>query len=509
MIENIMSKKSPKHYSAITEKACKKLSNTIKGNARPIKKVYISDALPAVGKTEKFIKSASKNDHIVYALPTLKSLNEIRERLEKEKFNVLEVTSRDHFGVASVIGDLLKNREYIDPVVMLISHAGLRTIEPKHLKDWTLVIDEIPDISNISNSIIEENSYTLTLSSHILVDEDTGKVTVRNESKKTVRAAAKARMRVGSILPDTWVALDDDSVDVYIKYQIKLKNYQFNCVGYYDYVTAVDYAKETHILGHAVSRTLFYLHLEASGYTFEESKFQPEPRPYNLTPVLVPIYSGDRISKAMLTTNTKQQVTYVWSDEVDGHEALVRVMEHNGENPILIQTHKWCGYKWPDHAENIGFDARGLNGYQDFNRTINLIHGNSSGIEDRLYTLMLERMGIDEQVGKDAICYSRFFEMIIQHICRTSLRKFEGQAERTVHYLPNEHTAKEIEKLLKIKCEIDTSIMRSPPLSDFQAGLEKKKNLAWGMLADGRAKKDIADFLDVDPSTLRRWLKAA
>lgn len=495
--------------SVTTGKACKKLSSTSKENERSGKVVYISEALPAVGKTERFIKDASRDDYIVYALPTLKSVNEIRERFENEGFNVLEVTSRDHDGVASSIESVLEEREYIDPVVLLISHTSLRTIEPWYLEGWTLVIDEVPDISNIGNSVIEGHAFTLTLAPHVVVDVDTGRVTVREESRKTIRDAAKARMRAGAILSDAWVALDDDSVDVYIKYQHNKSNYQFNCVGYHDYVSAVDCAKETHILGHAVSRSLFYLHLEASGYKYEVSKFQPGHRPYNLTPVLVPIYKGNRISKSMMMTNKKGQIMDMWSEEVDGHDAIERVMKHNGKEDILIQTHKWCGYNFPDHAEYAGFDARGLNGYSDYNRTLNLIHGNPSGVEDRLNTQMLSRMGIDETEGKEAIRYGRFLEVIIQHICRTSLRKFEKQEQRTVHYVPNEHAAYELEKLLKIKCDIDTKIMKSSPKSSSKVEKERKKNLVWDMLADGRAKKDIADFLEVDPSTIRRWLKAS
>lgn len=489
--------------------ACKKLSNATKENARSDKIAYISEALPAVGKTEGFIKNASRDDHIVYALPTLKSVEEIRERFEKEGFSVLEVTSRDHDYVVSVIESVLRERECIDPVVLLICHNSLRAIKPCYLKGWALVIDEVPDISNIGNSVIEEHAFTLTLAPHVVVEETTGRVNVRKESRKTIRNAAKARLNIGAILSDAWVALDDDSIDVYIKYQQKQGNYQFNSVGYHDYVPAVDCANETHILGHVVSRSLFYLHLAASGYKFDVSCFQPAHKPYNLPPVLVPIYKGNRISKSMMMTNKKGKIMDVWSEEVDGHDAIARVMDHNGETPILIQTHKWCGYQWPEHAEHTGFDSRGLNVYSNYNRTLNLIHGNPSGVEDRLNTLMLHRLGVDEKEGKKAIWYGRFVELIIQHICRTSLRKFDVQEERTVHYVPNEQVANEIEKLLKIKCEIDPSIMKYPPESISKAGREKKKNLAMNMLAEGRASKDIADFLKVDTSTLRRWLKAA
>ncbi|NWO07286.1 MAG: helix-turn-helix domain-containing protein [Alteromonadaceae bacterium] len=476
---------------------------------------HISQALPGAGKTQAFIDHVADGElerGIVLALPTLKLVNDVHERLWGAGVDTIKITSETGSGTSHAVEMVLDDRREDDPLVLVVTHACLRLIDPMCLVGWNLVIDEVPDISNTGSLTIWKATFETFCEPYIDIDEG-GLTTLKAGNKALFEKVSEEHSKDKFIVAaSVFNALVDSDVDVYVKYQKAKGNYRMGCVGFHDYVECFRCADESHLLGHAVERSLLYLHLEASGFEFKESRYQPEFQSYKMSPTLVPLYKGDRFSKTVLLTNDKGEAKTTWESDVSGEKVIDNAMGHNGTASILTQVHSWCEYDFSDeHMIQTGFDARGLNTFTGVNRTLNLIHGNSSGIEDGLNSMMLGRMGIDEKRGKAAIHYSRCLEMMIQHICRTSIRTFEAQTVPTVHYVPNESMAEQIAEALKIDCEIDRSIMIDPPkrVTEAKANREAKKSQAKALLAEGKQKKEIAEFLGVTPRTITNWLKAS
>lgn len=474
---------------------------------------HISQALPGAGKTQAFIDHVADGElerGIVLALPTLKLVNDVHERLWGAGVDAIKVTSETDSGTSHVIEMVLDDRREDDAIVLVVTHAGLRLINPVCLTGWSLVIDEVPDVSNTGSLTIGEATFQAVCEPFLDIADD-GLATIKEGKKDRLEKMAREQKQVKFIsAASAFNALGDIDIDVYVSHQKAKGSYLMECVGFHDYIECFHYADEAHLLGHAVERSLLYLHLEANGFVFKESRYQPEFQPYKLSPTLVPLYKGNKFSKTMLLTNKKGESKTVWESDVSGEKVIDNAMDHNGEESILTQVHSWCEYDFSaEHIIQTGFDARGLNTFTGVNRTLNLIHGNSSGVEDRLNSIMLERMGVDEERGKAAIRYSRCLEMMIQHICRTSIRMFEAQTVPTVHYVPNEAMAEQIAEALKIDCEIDRSIMIEPPRTEAKANREAKKSQVKVLLAEGKQKKEIAEFLGVTPRTITNWLKAS
>lgn len=199
--------------------------------------VYISQALPGAGKTQAFIDhvaSGELEDHIALALPTLKLVNDVHERLMDAGVLALTVTSETVAGTARTIEQVLDDRDGLEPLVLVITHAALRTIDPLCLNGWKLVVDEVPDITNSGSTIIGENTFKAFWKPYIDIADD-GLATIKEGHESLIDGVSQEHMRAKfTVTGSALNALHDSGVDVYIKHQKNQNNYLLGCVGYHD-----------------------------------------------------------------------------------------------------------------------------------------------------------------------------------------------------------------------------------------------------------------------------------
>lgn len=269
---------------------------------------HISQALPGAGKTLAFIDHVAEGEleqGIVLALPTLKLVDDVYERLWGAGVDVVKVTSETDSGTSHAVEMLLDDRREDDPLVLVVTHAGLRLIDPRCLAGWNLIIDEVPDITNTGSLAIGEATFQTFCEPFLDIDDD-GMATLTEGNKTLFEKVAREHNKASFVVAaSAFNALVNDDVDVYVTHQKPKGNYLMGCVGFHDYIECFRCADEAHLLGHAVERSLLYLHLEANGFEFKESKYQPEFQSYKLSPTLVPLYRGNKFSKTMLLTNKK------------------------------------------------------------------------------------------------------------------------------------------------------------------------------------------------------------
>ncbi|MDZ7852364.1 MAG: helix-turn-helix domain-containing protein [Halomonas sp.] len=89
------------------------------------------------------------------------------------------------------------------------------------------------------------------------------------------------------------------------------------------------------------------------------------------------------------------------------------------------------------------------------------------------------------------------------------MRKLDKQTRATVAVVPTYQTATDIEKALKVKCNIDTSIMGKPPLKAPSKAKQEKEELkakALAMHEKGMSARAISKELSKSNRTISNWI---
>lgn len=478
--------------------------------------VRVASGIPGSGKTESFISTISADEDVLLVLPTKALTKDVVKRLRDKGIESYVINS-DYYPakVKNTVEDSLTELKYVQGgCVVIITHQTLTNIDPAVLNGWKVVVDEVPAISNTHQKGLGINLFKDSFDHLVTWNEDgvvqilDGKlheVMVRKAEAGVDSAMSIQSLVFGALLkPKAEVCIDIKEEGSSLKYYIKV-------IDHHDYKSIIENSNEFHVMGNAVENSLFYKYIKANGFKTKLSEYTPAFREYNKTPTLVPLFKGDRFSKTMLHTRNDGTDSLTFDSDCLGYKAIQRALDYIGDNNVLVQVHTWVAFPFSDYdnVEVTPFDARGLNTYTSHNHTLNLAHGNPNTIEDQMNVRMLEMMGVDIAEGKAAIRYERSIESMVQHIARTSIRTFQDQEQATVHIIPTLADAKEIERALRKKCSIDSSIMIDVPATPNKAAKEVQINKAVDMLATGMKKKDIAAALSISRPTLNNWLKAA
>lgn len=482
--------------------------------------VYIAEALPGAGKSQGFINALDQQDYfkesVVLALPTKVLTKDIVKRLQDVGINAVVINSDTTKRVASHVELALLEREELGPVVLVITQETLKSIDPAYLDGWSLVMDEVSKVANNTMKLIGINAFAHYFEEFVDIDPVTSRAYIKAGLKREARNTYYDVVddRGMATIANTLGALLKDDCEVYIK-EVEDKDgkakWQVKAIDYHDYTKVFRFPKKVTLMGNGVTKSLMYKHLARAGYDFEVSEYSPAFKPYKLAPTLLPMFPGSRISATMMMTKPDGSVATEWSEDVLLHQALKRCMEYLDDVPTLAQVHSWCKFPFEDYP-NVTvtpFDARGLNTYADHCHTINLIHGNADTNEDQMNTRMLERMDLDVDEGKEALRYERLQEMIVQHITRTQIRKFDGQESPTFHIVPNEAIAEEIGQALKTPYLIDRSLIMQPYATKAMASKVVQIEEARKLKAQGLSNRQIAKELGVSAPTVGNWFKAA
>jgi hypothetical protein len=483
------------------------------------RKIYTAEALPGSGKTKSFIESLDPdnfNEHIVLALPTKRLTSEIKDKLEACSIPHLVINSDSTRRVSYTVQNTLEDIESLDPCVLIITHATLKQVPPEAFIDWTLIIDEVPTVANNFCKPVGLHTYESFLAPYIEVGEDSRATlkpereleardiyyeVVEDKGLETIYKTLEALLKPN---PEVYVERKEDLKDGRLKHYIK-------AVDFHDFTEAFEACEEVHILGNGISKSVLYAHLVSQGFAIETSRFTPDKRTYNITPTLLPLFSGSRMSKTLMLTMPDGSVADQWVEGCVGDLAFKRVMDYVGDNGVLVQVHSWCKFPF-DQYPNVTvlpFDARGINSYSSVAYTASLIHGNPDTNEDHLNSIMFEKMGMDVVEGKAALRYERYIEMLVQSLTRSPVRKFEEQEYPTYHILPTEDAARKVEEVLGIKCNYDLSLLGKRPQSKAKQGKAELVARAMRLAGGGMSHRQIAKALGKSHPTISRWLKSA
>lgn len=481
--------------------------------------IYVADALPGAGKTQSFISSLDTEyfkRSVVVALPTKILAKDIVGRLKAVQIPYKLLNSDTTKKVVHNVECALLERDELGPIVLVISHETLKAIEPEYLEGWELVVDEAPTAANNFYHLVGETIFENNFSNVVNINPVDNKATIRDGFKRKVRNLYYETISDSGLdtVNQICSALLREDSQVFVK-EIDDKCgstvMQVKAVDFHDFTKIFRFPDSVHIMGNGISKGLVYAHLESAGYEFRISEYTPNFKPYKMPAIIMPLFSGSRLSAGMLLTTPDGKTHREWVDGCQLDVRLKEVMEWLGGEKALLQAHKWCNFGLANYP-NVTltpFDTRGLNTYSDHNITIHVNHGNPDTIEAQQISLMLERMGIDHAVGSAAMRYERLNEAVIQTMTRTEIRKFDAQENITFHIVQNEALAEELGKGLKSPYVIDRSLMKDAWKSESKSNKVVNIEEARKLKAKGLSTTKIAKELGVNQSTVSRWLKAS
>lgn len=475
--------------------------------------INIASAKPGTGKTQSFIKAVDGSEDIVLALPTKTLSEDVKRRLEGENIKVSVINSDTHHkDIKGCVEYELKESSGAG-VIVIITQKTLQVINPVLLKGWKVVLDEVPDITNVHTRQIGEHLFKDNFD-HLITWNDEGDVSIQDGKALDVHVRfleavydnnmSTQSLVFGALLnPNAEVKINIDTNNNSLKYWV-------NVVDHHDYEAIIKSCDEFHIMGNAVEKSLFYEYVKAKGFDIKTSKYTPAKRPYSFKPTLVPLFEDKRYSKSMLFQGGDGEK--MSSDSV-GYKAVQRALAYVDGKEVLFQGNKWMSipgaFPFKDHTNVtiIPGDARGLNTYSNVHYSIHMMHGNPDPNLDPLNTSMLKMMGVREDAGKAAIRHERSTERTVQGITRTPIRKFDAQKQPTVHIVTTMEEAKNLEIELGIKCIFDLSIMEKTPKTVSALNRDALKQCALELHKQNESFRAIGKKLGKSPATISNWIK--
>lgn len=475
------------------------------------KTVYIASSPMGSGKTKGMLEGFEPEKNYLVAVPKIDLIESIVTRVEKTDMSVQAIHSDDgEYGPVKDRVEVALN-EGREGSVVIITQTTLLNIDTAYLGNWTVVIDEVPDINNCKSKRIGYNNFKDLFGKYVTVDEefncsidafDLMEITERyTEARRTDQT--EVVLMYGGILNDSSeVQLEDHDGTWLIKHH-----------GYMDYSNIIEDSEEFHIMGNGVEKTLFYLWLKAKGYKLEDSPFKPVFNGYDMPPELVILVSGNKFSKEMMLSRADGTKADKIEEGCFGWDLLEKAVNYHSGEDVIVQVFKWMKEAFPfeqyKNVEVTDFDVRGLNDYSSYHRTVNLVHGNPTPIQGRMEYRMFEMMGVDPKEAEKAVRYERHIGMMSQHILRTDQRNIGKQKKQVISVVPTEDVALQIQEDLQIECKINKSIMVDPPKSKAKSSREELKAKAKKLSEKGWSYQKIADEIGKNKGTISRWLKAA
>lgn len=476
-------------------------------------KLYIAEALPGSGKTEKFISKLplilERGNRVLYSLPTNKLTKELEIRLRAAGVEARCINSESTTSVITKVQEALAERS---SDILVITHEALQRVSPVLLRGWTLIVDEVPSISSCQSHNFNHNSYQKGLAPFVTVN-DAGRAVVspeyRGELEAIVREGAsqsayqQTTLEVFEALLDRHSVVEVDALDKNMKRLVRI-------VAYKDYLSRFAQAEQVHILANNVMDTLLGVHAQAHGWEFTPSPFTPTFDGYNCPVAIYPMVTGDRWSKSLCLTTPDGKVQDEWSDEVQGKKLLDNLYEHAQGKPVLVFAHSWMNYKHPSNGRECNIDSRGLNNLKGYQAAACFQHGNMSPDDARSLDTLSEMMGVANDKIREALTYERFYESSLQCFLRTAIRDRDNQSQVSL-FTQNEDMANHLKGCLGRTAFIDTSLAHTPyPRAKSNEVMAKKAlrdQAQYLVLEHGLSRSEVAKLLNQPIPTIKHWTK--
>ena len=406
------------------------------------KTIHLALALPGSGKTHKFLSAANglikSGKKILYSVPTKALADEIMGRLPSGL-----TSTRIDSDIKTSVSTTRRLNDALAPDsgsnFIICQHATLHTCALEHMRDWMLVIDETPTILEtpsytFTKEQFEKINYIEVVDHRIQIIKGMRNSLIKELSECTASMSDSHSTNASTVskpVHDIFSALVDDDVVFHglgksnDAEKFELDNTAttgtetVRLIREHDFFCRFSAASETHLLTATVEGGLFDYYAKMHGFRYIDSIFQPKKRTKFPRIRIYPILAKKTtFSKALAVTEN------VSLPGVKNLKAMVnRVLENTGGETCLLFTHEWGQAFYDSKIIVCKVDSRGIDSLKNHHNAMVAIHGNPTAPERRSLEYVAKKYGSSLAELTQAWKVTKKFEVTLQNVFRTGLRK--------------------------------------------------------------------------------------
>lgn len=445
--------------------------------------IYTAIAAPGSGKTQALINQLinyiNSGEKVVIALPTRGLSKDILDRMKSCGINPKLINSDEHPGNSTHVinGTLRCGSES----VVIITHEGLRLSNPRLLRNYILVIDEVPsvfDFYHTTNLSSTESDHVLSSTyelDHRLYIKP-GLKTQVEDRVKTYKAAQKNKSTTSTLSAAEYkifnCILSNGIVhfETFITPHNQKQTYNFHAIENKDIFKYIEQSKETHILAANIVGGIFDIFAKNKKFQFKRSRFTPDNYEYNCEINIYPLLT-ERWSKNQVLQDEhgNSHPDHLGQNNQLIDKIFFTALNNTPNEHFIAVTNSWAKfneeYFQKNNSQNIEFpqfDCRGLNTHTDKTAAVLLFTGNPSPCDTKSLQVLAKEHGINYPDLRNAWTVTKKLEAALQAVTRTAIR-VRGNTKPVYFYVQDFEVAEYLQNTYMPNARIDHSLALSVP----------------------------------------------
>lgn len=479
--------------------------------------IHTSIAMPGTGKTMAAIAAIpgmlERGRKILYVAPThaladqvIKDIRRICSFLEP-----ILIDSRCEGSAETNLNRALTPSESFQLVIC--QHITFQKCSTKHLRDWTIIIDELPMPISLRYMTFDQVQLTRLDLIEIIDNQIKIKKNKYEAIKNEVATFNKSNNQKYNQIDTTLSSAGQDIYNAVLnklpvfadKYYSKGEKTVIRIIEEYGFFERFHMAQEVHLLSATLKGSLFDWFARANGFTYAQSHFAPSTANNFKDVTIYPMLSDKNYcSRGVLDS--------VDSASDDGCKVLQSMAKLIYQQ---LTSHDSClmfAYKWGKNAHSTKFiqckiDSRGLNNFTDTHCAFTAFHGNPNPLAYKSLEYIAKKYNRPTDELQKAWKFTYKLEMTLQNVFRTSLRS--KTIDKPVNlYVQDNEVADFLKSTYLPNAKIDSSLARTYK--------EKKKpgpaphpesERAITMLKAGMKQADVARETMLNKMTICKYAK--
>ncbi|POF88255.1 DEAD/DEAH box helicase [Pseudomonas putida] len=474
--------------------------------------INVSLARPGTGKTKKACQMlhtwVSLGRRVLFAVPTISLAEQVCEDLKALK--PFRIDSDIVVGPIRALNWHLANDK---EALIVCQHAALQKCTSELLKDWTVIVDELPmpftpcPITVLKSDFDQLPYLNVVNGNRISIARDDVDRALAwigggfSKSPYNVRMFSEECQRIYKAIIDgleVCVSQKDNSDKSLI--------YYWGESGIFD---RFEHSYEVHVLSATWEGTLFEWFAKAKGYQAVRSLLTPDkPKPHSQQITIYPMLAAGQCSKTVL--NGKPSRAEVAQESVDSDRVIQivadTVSKAVGEDAeCLVFVQDWACLKEARNMKLCKMDSRGINSYRDTSNVLCMFHGNHVTTATLCLQAIATKYNKTYESLRDAWLRTFLYDATLQNVYRCSLRDSESKVPVKL-YVQTHDVAIFLKNIYMYDACIDFAHIEK--YRDFQRRGRKahpKRNEIITLLAAGLSPAEIIKKTNLPGSTVYNY----
>lgn len=419
--------------------------------------LYLAEASPGKGKTHALIESipalVRQRKHILIAAPTTDLADDIKNRVNQNDSSITVQIFHSQLypnqSIKKLVEERLRNRI---SACVICTHEALRRIDPKSLKGWVLVVDELPKVLELASFNLDAVNRE-PLFKYTEISDD--RLCITRNQKTQLKSRFK-NTATGALQPDSTLSVPESTI-----YKALLDNHYvfadpvdkkgiqaFRIIEINDLSSLIKSADECHLLCATYKGSILEAFCDFWGLKTQKSRFTPTATKYTNSErvTIFPLIRDKKFSASLAYTEYQDGVwgeakgNYMGGQYIDYMLGKVCHVVKDSEVLAFKNTRvRFSWLKYPKKWKFSSFDSRGVNGYKDYTECVILFSCNANPLQRQSFQNLQAITGISSEEWERRWDVTHTYEMALQDATRTNVREDHASDKSVNMYVPDTH----------------------------------------------------------------------